>query len=311
MSLLRRSFCRGLATGLLFSPGCDAVAWTQDRVRQRLLRSGARSQTLSLGVDDVHVWTAGAGPAVLLLHGFGGNTALQWEHPLRTWGAHFRVVAPDLLWFGASHSQDADPSLEHQAKAILAMLDALDVRSIQVVGLSYGGMVTEEILRLRPGIVRSRVTVDSPASDWSVEDHRAMLRRLGARRAAEIFVPSTPEGVRRLLSLAYWRPPRIPRSTAESVISAMYDPHRRQLTALLDYLEEHLETLIRRDASRDIPSLVVWGEGDQVFPVEVGRRLSERQNARFETIPRTRHLPVAEAPKAFDAIVVPHLSAYV
>lgn len=295
---------------MLVGAGCDAVTWTQERVHRRLRQSGARSMVLSSGRDHTHVWQAGDGPVVLLLHGFGGSTALQWEHALRTWSSRYRVIAPDLLWFGQSSSDDPDPALAHQARAVLAVLEALEVTSMQVVGLSYGGMVAEEIVQQRSDLVRSRVTVDSPANVWSRADHQAMLARLGTDEAAEIFVPDSPEGVRRLLSLAYWHPPRIPRATARTVVSNMYDPRRASLTALLEYLEENLETLVARASNHEIPSLVVWGEGDEVFPPDVGRRLATRQRARFEMIPETRHLPVAEAPEAFDAIVLPHLAAY-
>jgi len=246
----------------------------------------------------------------MLLHGFGGSTALQWEHALRTWSSRYRVIAPDLLWFGESSSQDPDPSLDHQARAMLDVAQALDVTSMQLVGLSYGGMVAEEIVQQRAELVRSRVTVDSPANLWSRADHAAMLARFAADHAAEIFVPETPEGVRRLLSLAYHHPPRIPRSTARTIVENMYDPHRDALTALLTYLEDNLERLVARPSNHAIPSLVVWGEEDDVFPVDVGRRLAAHQGARFETIPNTKHLPIAEAPETFDAIVLPHLALH-
>lgn len=289
------------------SAGCNVVAHAQARIDRRLRRAGARSRILETGPDRIHVWTAGTGPAVVLLHGFGGTTALQWEHALRGWSSEFQVVAPDLLWFGESASNDRDPSIEHQARAVAHTLDALGIASYALLGLSYGGIVADALLRLRPSQVRCRVTIDSPADLWSEADHRALLQRLGVDDVAEVFVPSTPEDVQRLLELARERPPRLPKAIARDVIETMYDPRRAELTALLHELQSNHAALAARGPAPEVPSLVVWGEGDMVFPVDIGRRLAARQHASLEVIPGTRHLPMADAPDAFDAIVLPFL----
>ena len=54
---------------------------------------------------------------------------------------------------------------------------------------------------------------------------------------------------------------------------------------------------IEKAAGRvSVPSLVVWGSGDPLFPVEQGQRTADLLRARFEVLDSVGHLPPAEAP---------------
>jgi pimeloyl-ACP methyl ester carboxylesterase len=48
-----------------------------------------------------------------------------------------------------------------------------------------------------------------------------------------------------------------------------------------------------------VPTAIVWGEGDRVLPVSIGRKLAkEIPNATLEIIPAVRHFTPTEAPRA-------------
>lgn len=96
-----------------------------------------------------HVVTAGTGPALLLLHG--------WPEYWRTWDAviqrleqRFTLVAPDLRGFGAS-DKPAGPwgAVEHAADMV-ALLDALGLDRVGVVGHDVGGAVMQSLARQAP-----------------------------------------------------------------------------------------------------------------------------------------------------------------
>lgn len=94
-------------------------------------------------VNDVHynVEVQRAGPAVLLLHGFTGNS-LTWAPHLEAW-REFTTVAVDLLGHGRSDCP-ADPDryqMEHEVEDLLALLDHLGLQQVAVVGYSMGGRV--------------------------------------------------------------------------------------------------------------------------------------------------------------------------
>jgi pimeloyl-ACP methyl ester carboxylesterase len=81
-------------------------------------------------VNGVHmnVDTAGAGPPLVLLHGFT-DSAAGWAPHVRAFATRGRVIAIDLLGHGRSDAP-VDPRryrIEQCAADVLAVLDHLDV----------------------------------------------------------------------------------------------------------------------------------------------------------------------------------------
>ena len=58
----------------------------------------------------------------------------------------------------------ARPSIADFATDLAALLDRLNVREATIVGLSIGGMIAQELYRLRPDLVRSLVLCDTAPS---------------------------------------------------------------------------------------------------------------------------------------------------
>ena len=56
-------------------------------------------------------------------------------------------------------------------------------------------------------------------------------------------------------------------------------------------------------------SLVIWGEHDRVFPVDIGRQLSELLGAEFVVIEGAAHAPHVERPRKVNPLLVDFLSA--
>jgi 2-succinyl-6-hydroxy-2,4-cyclohexadiene-1-carboxylate synthase len=94
--------------------------------------------TLNGAVYRVRIW--GSGPPLLLLHGFSGSGA-DWAPLAATLAERFRLIAPDLLGHGAS-SAPKDPAryaMECAAADIIALLDALALERVHLLGYSMGG----------------------------------------------------------------------------------------------------------------------------------------------------------------------------
>ena len=53
-----------------------------------------------------------------------------------------------------------------------------------------------------------------------------------------------------------------------------------------------------------MPTLIIWGEEDRVFPMQVGRDLQKTiPGSRLETIPKAGHLPMWERPETVNPIL--------
>ncbi|HEY8125547.1 MAG TPA: alpha/beta fold hydrolase BchO [Methylocystis sp.] len=103
------------------------------------------SRMLEAGGVVWHVQLMGDGPPLLLLHGAGAS-AHSYRDLAPLLAPRFRVIAPDLPGHGFSTSPGAKTqSLPGMAKALAALLRALDVAPEIVVGHSAGAAVSARL----------------------------------------------------------------------------------------------------------------------------------------------------------------------
>lgn len=102
--------------------------------------------------------TAGAGPAVALLHGLGGSAAF-WPPRTGALAARYRLLMPDLRGHGASDKPPGPYSITRWSEDLLALLDALAVDSAVVLGSSLGGAVAQRFALDHPDRVVALVLV--------------------------------------------------------------------------------------------------------------------------------------------------------
>ncbi|HYU57939.1 MAG TPA: alpha/beta fold hydrolase, partial [Actinomycetota bacterium] len=99
--------------------------------------------------DDVRleVREAGAGPALLLVHGFGGAKEDFADH-IEALGARYRVVTFDHRGHGESDAPDHVEaySLDRLAADTLQVADALGIDRFRLLGHSMGGMVARRLV---------------------------------------------------------------------------------------------------------------------------------------------------------------------
>lgn len=103
---------------------------------------GTRSRVVQSGRHKIHFTEAGTGPAVLMLHGGGpGASGLSnYSRNLDAMARQFRVLVPDLPGYGRSgKNAPGDDLFGDLAASMIALLDALDIRRVHVVGNSLGG----------------------------------------------------------------------------------------------------------------------------------------------------------------------------
>ena len=106
-----------------------------------------------------HAWLAvhesGEGEPVLLVHS-GGFSARQWRKLANSLSATHRVLAPDLLGYGASSPWPLGTPFElrQELAALEALLDVAGAPA-HLVGHSYGGLLALKLAVSRPASVRS------------------------------------------------------------------------------------------------------------------------------------------------------------
>jgi 2-succinyl-6-hydroxy-2,4-cyclohexadiene-1-carboxylate synthase len=150
----------------------------------------------------------GAGPAVLLLHGFTGSGA-EWEPFLPALQRATTTVTADLLGHGGSDgpSDPARHALERQAADLAAILLRLELAPVHVVGYSFGARVALRLALDAPEAVRSLVLV-SPSAGIADEAERAARRAADERLARLLETDGIDAFVRHWEALPLFAPER-------------------------------------------------------------------------------------------------------
>jgi 3-oxoadipate enol-lactonase len=258
---------------------------------------------VACGEVDLHYEEVGTGPALLWLPGTGlrGRT---WERQVAAFSDRFRCISVDLRGSGDSTGADTDFTVADLASDLAELVDALEVTSATVIGLSLGSAVAQELALLRPQLVTGLVLLATWSSS-STEHHirRHFESRLYALENGPIDVYT---------QFAFW-------------MSSpwLYDHEPMQQAAVEEQLRAHMSTSMlgtrghfRADLmheSRDrlptitCPCLVVHGDDDLITLPWYNATVAELiPRATRVTIEHAGHLAWLERPDALTA----HLDAF-
>lgn len=96
-----------------------------------------------------HVARTGSGPPLLLLHGWP-EFWLTWKPVMDRLADRYTLIAPDLRGFGDSDKPQGPYGPDQHTDDMLALLDALGVDKVGVVGHDVGGAVMQPLARKAP-----------------------------------------------------------------------------------------------------------------------------------------------------------------
>jgi pimeloyl-ACP methyl ester carboxylesterase len=296
---------RVLLAILVMCGGCNVIQYQRGRIRGRLSKAGLHETQVRLGDDTISYWDGGSGSPIVLLHGMGLAGLWQWNEQASSLAPTHRVIIPDLLWFGESSSSRRDYSLGHQVAAVRALIDHLGLTQLDLVGLSYGGIVAYGVAVQEKARVRSLTMIDSPGPVVGRADYAELTARLGTKDPTEIAVPQTPEAVGKLMALAYQHPPYMPKFVARQLIAEGYTQHRDELRAMFNASSEHIDELTANAPRITQPLCVIWGRNDPLFPVALSDRLlqfASNRSVRY-VVEDARHTPNVEYPEKVNGLL--------
>jgi pimeloyl-ACP methyl ester carboxylesterase len=236
---------------------------------------------------------AGAGPALVLLHGIGGT---PWREQFAGLADAFTVIAWHAPGYGRSADPDGDWTMAEYAAALAGFLGALGVVRAHFLGQSWGGMLVQEFAREHAGRIRSLILSDTTlGGDAARADSR---ERLATRlRAAETLTAAEFARVRTPQLLAPDTPPAVAREV-EASLARMLRPAGFR-TAALALAHTDTRAVLPH---LTMPMLVLCGEHDRVTPRAVGTALiGALPDARLVIIPGAGHLACIEQPERYNA----------
>jgi pimeloyl-ACP methyl ester carboxylesterase len=259
---------------------------------------------------DLAYVDAGEGPALLFVHGIGGDWK-TWEPVLAPLAARHRVLAVDLPGHGGSAKGAGDYSLGGMANVLRDLMGALELERATVAGHSLGGGIAMQFAYQYPERCERLVLVSSGGLGPDV----GLLLRLATLPGSELFLALTAPAARSALGCASDVGRRLRITPAADAafygraFAALAEPETR--AAFLGTLRGVVSTRGQLVDARDrlylaetMPTLIVWGERDAVIPVDHAHAAHEAMpGSRLETFEDAGHVPQLDDPERFVACV--------
>ncbi|XP_050365416.1 uncharacterized protein LOC126783926 [Argentina anserina] len=283
--------------------------------RHYFVNAGLRSVITDLGdvnnVTNMHCWVPkihkASKPNLLLIHGFGANAMWQYGEHIRHFTARFNVYVPDLVFFGDSYTCSQERTELFQAACVVKLMHAHGVRKTNIVGISYGGFVGYSMAVQCPEMVEKLVLCCAGICLEEKDLENGLFNVSNVEEASSILLPQTPEKLKELMRYSFAKPAKaIPSFFLTDFINVMCK----------NYVEEKRELIKAILTNRQLsslpkiaqPTLILWGEEDQIFPLELGYRLKRHigNHGQLVIIKKAGHAVNLEQPKEF----IKHLKSF-
>jgi pimeloyl-ACP methyl ester carboxylesterase len=264
---------------------------------------------------SVHEAGPADAPAVLLLHGFP-EMARYWWPTMEALADRFRVVAPDLRGCGDSEApaDGDDYAVDVLVADGVALLDALGLGRVHLVGHDWGGVLAWWVAAGYPRRVERLVVCNAPhpapfqvrlSTDPEQQQASAYITRLrqpgAAQRLAAGGVDALWSRLRgegdvgfdaadRAAWLSVWR--------ARGLDGGIGWYRASGFVVAADAPRAWTERLSRLDVAQ--PTLVVWGAQDRSFvPALAEESAARAAQGRLLRIAEAGHHPPRETPETF------------
>ncbi|MEV6823802.1 alpha/beta fold hydrolase [Amycolatopsis sp. NPDC051102] len=256
----------------------------------------------------------GTGPVLLLVHG-NVTTFRSWQRIVTEFRTTHRVLALSLPGYGGTSPQE-EPSLDDQVAFLGAFLDALSVDRAIVLGHSAGGLIAATFALQHPGRVTRLALSDSAGlgravsplliagslpPDWVVDlltaalvlpgsgIPRALVSGLQLRRPWRVTVRE-------------WRD-QIRLTQARTLLSTSF---RMARLAVGPTGQRRRYRIDDRLGELAMPTLLIWGLTDEVFPVwQAVRAAGKLRRGRLAVLMSAGHVGYLDSHVGFVDILGP------
>jgi 3-oxoadipate enol-lactonase len=268
--------------------------------------------SLQLGDIEIGYDRQGSGEPLILVMGLG-TPRVGWFHQFTYFSQHYDVVSFDNR--GVGETRCPTPwTMQDMAADVLAIADAFDFDTFHLVGISMGGMISQQLALTKPERIR---TLTLMATTPGGPESEAMKPEF----AMALAITDPTERMRRVTELTFGEKFRRENPAMMNLIldalasgTTGVDPlggsngagFLAQISAVVSWMAEGGAAARLKDIDR--PTLVLHGGDDLLLPIANGRILArDIPGARFREWPEAGHALNAEYPEEVNAELLSHL----
>lgn len=224
----------------------------------------------------------GSGDPLVLIMGLGGDLQ-AWARQVPALAKHFRVITFDNRGAGRTSAPDKPYSIAGMADDTVALMDQLGIERADVLGLSMGGMIAQELALAHPGRV-NRLILLATAPNIEGYVRRIVEAWMNVRRSN-----LSREQVLRLTAIFIYSPELLNDDERfdQAITAGLANPYEQRDHAFLRQAKAVL-AFDATDRLKDLQNntLVISGAEDILIPPRNGRRLAELlPNAEYRELP--------------------------
>lgn len=257
-----------------------------------------KERTVELSTVKAHFFEAGQGYPTIFLHGLGFTSGGEDWFPCIKEGLaeSVHVFATDQLGWGAGDRPDWRYSFSYLVDHVRELQDALGLEKTNIVGHSLGGWVGATLAYESPDRVNKLVLVANAGLNPNPPPNLAAFKAPSHDDIVAGLQDIKDDDLRNVMIEARQRNANTPGAVdAYLKLAEMFqdmDMRRRH------YLERRLPFI-------KVPTMLVYGEQDLIYPPVEGRELFRTRipNVRYELLPDTGHFIPTQRPKELTALL--------
>jgi pimeloyl-ACP methyl ester carboxylesterase len=261
----------------------------------------AERKTISTPHGEFAYVDVGDGAAVLFVHGLFVS-GYMWRQVIAELRDERRCVAYNLPHHGGTQvADDHDLSVEANAEMLESFCDELGLEQFDLVGNDTGGAFAQALTVRRPDLVRSLTLTNCEARDVlpSPNELAQMVNDLAEQGQLAPALKAGYDDRDAARKGPFAAPYQWPERFSDDDLRGIMEPHQasveaaRNLERFIGGLEAAQLVAIEPGLRElQVPTLCVWGTGDDIFPIELAHWLKD-------TIPGCREVVEVEGGKLF------------
>jgi predicted Zn-dependent protease len=121
------------------------------------------------------------------------------------------------------------------------LIEHLELKEYTLMGVSYGGLISMELANGHKSEVQKLIVFDAPIKYLDSNDINTVTSHFNAPSIEELFVPSKPEGLKKLLSVATGKKSHLPKAAFKDFHMEAYVKNLKEMRGLITNMMGRLE----------------------------------------------------------------------
>lgn len=239
---------------------------------------------------------AGEGPAILVLHGWGGSSD-SWIKVIQILTKEgLKVICPDFPGFGKSKTPLEPWSIDDYIKWVVDFANSQNLEDFFIISHSFGGRVAIKFVANYPERVKGLILCASAGIKPKPGLKTKIIFRL-SKIGNAIFTPKYlvrfKDGTRNLF-----------------YVFLRHKDYVKANGTMKETIKKVLEEDLLPDLSKiKTKTLIIWGKNDKMVPLKYAYFFKENiENSKLEIIPKVGHSPHLEVPEKLSEIILKFIS---